>query len=111
MMTRVVDPYLSVSDLTAGSSATRRLRQFASARHRIDSTRDLRIGVVENLRRNSITVSRRQHVVTQLPLSVGARLLELIRRHFEDRLVRGELLQLLEQSVGNRIIVDHEIVL
>src|ERR1051326_1257815 len=46
---------------------------------------DLRISVVEDLRRCSIAISRRQHVVTQLSLGEGPRFIELIGGHFETR--------------------------
>jgi hypothetical protein len=44
--------------LAAGSSTTRRERQLTCARHYIDSARDLRIGIVEYLRRSPVSISR-----------------------------------------------------
>ena len=41
----------------AGPSATRRQRQLTSARHGVNCACDLRIAVVENLRRRPVTVS------------------------------------------------------
>src|ERR1044072_376974 len=91
-------------------SAARCERQLACARHGINGACDLRISVVEDLRRCSITISRRQHVVTHLSLGEGPRFIELIGGHFETRFVGCKLFQLAEERIGYGIIFVREIV-
>ena len=99
------------SFLSAGASFTSRECEFASARHRVNGTRDLRIGVVEDLRRNSIAIGCRQHVVAQLSFRKGTRFIELLGSGFEIRLGRGEFLQLFKDRIGNRIVFVDELVI
>src|ERR1043166_8824414 len=96
--------------LATSPSAARCERQLACARHDIDGACDLRIDVVENLRSRPVTISCRQHVVTQLSLGEVPRFIELIRGHFENGLVGRKLFQLPEKRISYRIIFVREIV-
>src|SRR5215813_3680980 len=92
-------------------SAARCERQLTCARHDINGARDLRIAVVEDLSRRSIPVSRGQQVVTQLSFGEGARFIELVRSHLENRLIRRKLFQLAEQRVRYGIISVRQVVI
>ena len=106
-----MDGFLLFRFLSAGARSACRQREFPSTRHRVNSARDLRIAVIEDLRRGAETIGCRQYVVAQLSFGIGARLVELIRSDFEDRFIHRKLLKLLEQSVRNRVILGHEVVI
>src|SRR5215204_55945 len=83
---------LWMSCLAAGAGFSCRRCQLASAGHCINSARNLWFGVIENLRRNSVTIRRRQHVIAQLSFGEGAGFVELVRSDLKHRFARYELL-------------------
>src|SRR5688572_11002259 len=86
------------------SRASRRLGQLTCPRHRVHSTSNLRVFLVDHLKRRRRAISCCGELIAQLSLNKRPRLLQLFRRHLKDRFRSNKLFEFLHDRFGHREI-------